>query len=113
MKRFLIIALPIIASIPFASPLLAQSRITTNSQMAREFVEISPYDLVTGSYQGRFKARGIPSAGRFIHAVRANKIGAKDLVEVAIAERRLTEETLNDTSYLNHVESILNNLDKN
>ena len=112
MKRFLIVAISMIAAMGSA-PALAQTQITTNSQIAREIIEISPYDLVTASYQGRFSNQGIPSAGRFISAIRSNKIQAQDLVKVAIAQRRLSEETLNDHSYLSHVESILDNLDRN
>ena len=112
MKRFLIVAVSMIAAMG-SVPALAQTQITTNSQIAREIVEISPHDLVTASYQGRFSNQGIPAAGRFLSAIRANKIKAQDLVEVAIAQRRLSEETLSDRSYLSHVESILDNLDRN
>ena len=112
MKRVSIIAISIVAAISSTS-VLAESKISANSQMAREVTEITPHDLVTGSYQGRFKDRGIPSASRFISAVRANKIKAKDLVEVAIAKGRLSESTLNDKGYLHHVKFIMNNLDRN
>lgn len=113
MKRFLIIAISMISAMGIASPTLAQSRVSINSQMTREIREISPYDLVSASYQGRFVNQDIPAAGRFISAVRANKIKAEDLVEVAIAQRRLSPETREDKAYLRHVKSILNNLDRN
>ncbi len=113
MKRLLIMTITTLTAMGIASPLLAQTTITTNTGMAREILEITPYDLVTGSYQGRFANQGIPSAGRFTTAVRTNKIQAEDLVEAAIAQRRLSAETLNDRSYISHVEAILNNLDRN
>lgn len=112
MKRFLIITISMIAAIG-AAPVLAQSQITTNSQTAREINTISPYDLVTAGYQGRFLDQDIPSAGRFISAVRSNKVQAEDLVNVAIARGRLPEETLQDKGYLRNVKFILRNLDKN
>jgi hypothetical protein len=94
-------------------PVLAESEISANTQTLKEMNEISPYDLVTGSYQGRFSDQGIPSANRFVYNVRANKIKAKDLVEVAIAEGRLPESSLNDKAYLHNVKSIMDTLDRN
>ena len=113
MKRFSIIAISMIAALGISSPLLAQEKISTSSQEARNIVEITPYNLVTASYQGRFVDQGIPSGGRFIAAIKANQIQAKDLVQIAISKGRLSESTLNDRSYLRHVKSIMNNLDKN
>lgn len=112
MKRSSIIALSIMLTLGSASSLMAKE-VTINTEEARKIVEISPYDLVTASYQGRFVDDGIPSGGRFIGAVRANKIKAEDLVETAIARRRLSQNALEDRSYLRNVRSILNNLDKN
>lgn len=112
MKRFLIIAMSAI-SVMFSTSALAESQISINSQAARKIAEITPYDLVTAGYQGRLSDRGIPSASRFVLAVRANKIRAEDLVKVAIAKGRLSESTLNDRAYLHHVKSIMSNLDKN
>lgn len=112
MRHLLIIAISMIAAMG-ATPSLAQSRITTNSQIGREIVQISPFDLVTRGYQGHFVDQDIPAAGRFISAVRANKIKAEDLVKVAIAKRRLPEKTLQDRTYLSHVKTILHNLDRN
>ena len=70
MKRVLVIAISMIATLGISSPLFAQERVTINSQEARNVVEINPYNLVTGSYQGRFVDQGIPSGGRFLAAGR-------------------------------------------
>ncbi len=113
MKRSLIIAISIMSSIGIASPILAQTRVSINSEMAAQVIKINPYDLVTAGYQGRFSNQGIPSAGRFTSAVRSNQIKAKDLVKVAISQRRLSAEALEDRAYLSHVQSILDGLDKN
>lgn len=113
MKRFLIIAISTISAIAVALPTLAQSRVSINSEMAREIREISPFDLVTASYQGRFVDRGIPAAAGFLAAVRANKIEAKDLVEVAVAQRRLSSGTLNDEAYISHVQTMMDHFDTN
>lgn len=113
MKRYLIIALTIASTLSFATPLLAQTRVSVNSKAAREIIEISPFDLVTAGYQGRFINQGIPAASKFLSAVRMNKIDAQDLVEVAIAQRRLSSEMLTNKSYLSSVQSILDNQDRN
>ena len=75
--------------------------------------EITPFNLVSGSYQGRFEGQGIPSYHSFLQAVRTDKIEAEDLVKSAIAAGRLSKETLTDSSYLNSVDALLDNLDKN
>ena len=113
MKRLLIITLSIISSTTLAIPVLAQPRVTINTEEARRIVEITPYDLVTSSYQGRFRDRGIPAAGGFISAINSNRIKAQDLVKVAIAEGRLSESTLKNKAYLHNVRSLMKNLDEN
>lgn len=113
MKRFLIIGISLLASLGLVSPVSAQEKTAINSDMVREINSISPFDLVTGSYQGRFVDQDIPSGGRFISAIRANKIHAEDLVEGAIAKGRLSEDKINDSAYLNHVRNLMNNLDSN
>ena len=61
----------------------------------------------------RFKKHGISSSGAFLSSIRSNKIQAEDLVKVAIVEGRLSEDSLNDRSYLSAVEFALDGLDKN
>ncbi|MDJ0742894.1 MAG: hypothetical protein QNJ32_05975 [Xenococcaceae cyanobacterium MO_167.B27] len=92
---------------------MANEIVRLNYVSRRNIVEITPFNLVTGSYQGMFKYQGIPSSASFITAILANRIDAEDLVRSAIAKGRLSEDTLNDTSYLNRVESLMNGLDKN
>ena len=113
MKRLLVIGISMIAALGISSPLLAQEKVTINSKEASNIIEINPYNLVTGSYQGRFVDQGIPSGGRFLAAVHAKKIDANDLVKTAISAGRLSEDAINDKSYLRHVKFMLNNLDKN
>lgn len=113
MKRFSLITLSAIATLGWASPSFAQSQVTINTQNPRPIVEITPYDLVTASYQGRFLAQGIPAASRFTTAVRNNKITSKDLVKTAIATGRLPETTINDQSYLRQVSNMIDNFHRN
>ncbi len=113
MKRLILSTLSALAFVSLAVPALAHEIVRLNSVSTRNIVEITPFDLVTGSYQGLFKDQGIPSSTSFITAIRTNRIDAEDLVRSAIAKGRLSQDTLNDTSYLNHVESLMNGLDKN
>lgn len=110
MKTILISTLSTILLSTMAVPALSQ--VSLNSSKTSDIVEITPFALVTGAYQGRFENQGIPSSGIFLNKIRTNKIDAEDLVKGAIAAGRLSENTLNDKSYLNSVESLIDNLDK-
>ena len=113
MKRFVISALSVLALSSLATPVVASEVVAVNSSTKNEIGQITPFRLVSGSYQGRFETQGIPSAGALVTAVNTNQIGAKDLVEGAIASGRLSEATLSDRGYLNSVDSLLNNLHSN
>ena len=104
MKRFsTLFILSAVAAWGIATPLLAQPR---------TIAEITPYDLVTASYQGQFTEQGVPSGSRFITATRLNQIGAEDLVQSAIEAGRLSETTLSDRRYLYRINSILVHLSR-
>ena len=111
MKRSLIVSLSTLVLSLVAAPAFANEVSAVNQNPTRSVVEITPFNLVTRSYQGYFADRGIPSNAAFLTAVRRGKVTAKDLVEKAIAEGRLAPETINDRAYLNSVDSHLNNLD--
>lgn len=113
MKLSSIITLSVLTTIGFSSPLLAQENVATNNQQAHNIVEISPSDLVSAAYQGRFTNQGIPSGSRFIGAIKTNKLQPRDLIKTAISAGRLSEATLNDRSYLNSVRTLADNLDTN
>lgn len=113
MKRLLITTLSAMALSSLVMPVAANEVAAVRSNSADNILKITPIDLVSGSYQGRFTKHGIPSSGAFLSSVRANQIQAEDLVKVAIAEGRLTEDTLSDRSYLSAVEFALDGLDKN
>ncbi|NEO13486.1 MAG: hypothetical protein F6K59_05540 [Moorea sp. SIO3F7] len=94
------------------TPVLA-SEIAANSTTSRNnIVEVKPFNLVYLGYQGYFAEQGIPSNAGFITAVKTKRITAKDLVASAIKRGRLSPETINDYTYLAHVNSQLSNLDR-
>ncbi len=110
MKRILIGTLSTILLSTIAVPALSQ--VSLGSRRNLNIVEITPFDLVTGAYQGRFENEGIPSNAVFLAKIRSNRISAEDLVQSAINAGRLSENTLYDQSYLSSVEAIMSNLDK-
>ena len=110
MKRLLISTLSVLTLSSLAISAFTNKAVAVEGNTS-ETNRITPFRLVSGSYQGRFKAQGIPSAGALITAVNTNRIDARDLVQGAIASGRLTEATLSDRGYLNSVNSLLENLD--
>ncbi|MDJ0904261.1 MAG: hypothetical protein QNJ55_36310 [Xenococcus sp. MO_188.B8] len=111
MKKIFIGTLSTILLASLAIPALAD-QITSGSSKTSNIIEITPFDLVTGAYQGRFEDQGIPSNADLLARIRSNKIGAEELVTSAISAGRLSENTLSDQSYLNSVEDLIYNLDK-
>ncbi|MGD1921666.1 MAG: hypothetical protein ACFCAD_23905 [Pleurocapsa sp.] len=112
MKRTLFATLSALALSLTAAPAFAGETVAVNSQSVNNIVEITPFNLVSRSYQGSFKDRSIPSYGSFVKAANGGRITAKDLVKVAIADGRLSPETINDRGYLRNVTSHLNSLDE-
>lgn len=111
MKRFSLLAISVITAWGFSTPLSAQSKAIDSQQIDR-VAEISPYDLVTASYQGRFIEQGIPSGSKLITATHINQIDAEDLVKGAISAGKLSEATLEDRGYLYRVELIIDHLSR-
>lgn len=75
-----------------------------------EASEIKPFNLVQLARKGYFKEHDIPSYSKLYSAIKSGNIEAEDLVKAAIAEGRLSPETLEDDGYLNTVEFKLNRL---
>ena len=113
MKRLVISTLSALALSSLVAPAFASEIAVANHKTTHNLKEITPFNLVSGSYQGRFTNQGIPSFNAFLQAIRTDRIEAEDLVQSAISVGRLSEETLNDSSYLNSVDALLDGLDKN
>ncbi|MGK7942948.1 MAG: hypothetical protein AB4058_00580, partial [Microcystaceae cyanobacterium] len=71
-----------------------------------------PFNLVGIAYQGFLADQGIPSAKSLIIAVNSGKVTAESLVSAAIAQGRLSPDTINDRSYLLVVERKLDGLNR-
>lgn len=92
----------------FPAPTLAESEIAAGSDtLTRNIVNITPFNLVYSAYQGRFTNLDIPSHIGFLHAVRANRINSQMLVQSAIDSGRLEPEKINDRTYLDDVQDLL------
>ena len=111
MKRSLLFSISALTLSLVAAPAFANEVAAVNQASTRSIVEITPFNLVRRAYQGYFADQGIPSNGAFSRAVSTRKVTAVDLVEKAIAQGRLTPETINDRAYINNVKSHLNTLD--
>ena len=55
-----------------------------------KITKISPANLISGAYQGRFIDKGIPSNSAFLTAVRGKRVEAEDLIAAAISSGRLS-----------------------
>ena len=111
MKRTLFIGLSALALSLTTAPAFANEIAAANIESRNNIVQITPFNLVTRSYQGAFVNQGIPSNGVFIGAINTGRITAEDLVNTAIASGRLAPETINDRAYLRNVTSHLRNFD--
>ena len=114
MKRALLTTISALTLTLTTAPAFASEIAAANIKSNRNhIIQITPFNLVTRSYQGAFVNSGIPSNGVFVGAVNRGQITARDLVETAIASGRLAPETINDRAYLRSVTSHLRNLDNN
>jgi len=68
---------------------------------------LQPFNTAFLAYQGYLKEQGIPSGGALISAYKIGSLTAKDVVQAAIRANKLPAQVLNDSSYLNAVESQL------
>lgn len=113
MKTSILISLSALTLSLVAVPTLANEISAINRTSTGSIVEITPFDLVYNAYQGYFSDSGIPGYANLIAAVNAGRVKAEDLVEEAIALRRLAPETIDDRAYLNSVAGLLDSLETN
>ncbi len=118
MKRLVISALSTVVFATLVAPAMAggsvafKKSLNTNVVATSVVSDITPFNLISGAYQGRFVRQGIPSGAIFLSRIRSNRIDAEDLVKAAIASNRLSEDTLQNEEYLDYVDSLLESLDR-
>ena len=113
MKTSILVSLSALALSLVATPTLAQE-ISQNGQISTgSTAVITPFDLVYGAYQGDFTNSEIPGYANFITAVNTGEVKAKDLVEEAIAKRRLPPDTIDNRGYLYSVDGLMRAIAQN
>ncbi|WP_375513864.1 hypothetical protein [uncultured Nostoc sp.] len=68
---------------------------------------LKPFDAAFLAYQGNLKAQGIPSGSALVSQYQIGSLTALDVVKAAVNAKKLPVQALNDTGYLNAVESQL------
>ncbi|MEL6441432.1 MAG: hypothetical protein AAFQ80_19535 [Cyanobacteria bacterium J06621_8] len=91
----------------FTLPVLAQD------DPLNQLQDITPTDLVSASYQGRFTDFGVPRHHALTTAFKSGTLSPESLVKSAIEAGRLAPETIDNQGYLNAVEDSLDNLTQN
>lgn len=114
MKRTIIGSLSILFIQVITVSSLQASTIRSNSgrsnhysSQTRDTKNVTPYDLAFLAYRGAFIKQGIPSYTALLSAHKSGKISARNLVQIAINQKKLSAQFLNDRAYLNAVESAL------
>ena len=110
-NKFLAIVLGLTSALGVATTANAGTKIYTPNfpivGMKTE-VEITPFNLVTGAYQGRFVDYGIASFAAFDQQVAIGKITGKDLVRAAYMDYRATyEDVTGQTDLIKDVDQFL------
>ncbi len=113
MKTTLLMSLSALTLSLVATPTFAKEISQNDPVSTGSIVEITPFDLVYGAYQGDYTNSGIPGYAKFTTAVDSGKVKAEDLVNEAIANRRLPPETIDDRGYLYSVDGLMRSLDNN
>ncbi|MEH1871106.1 hypothetical protein [Nostoc sp.] len=71
---------------------------------------LKPFDAAFLAYQGNLKAQGIPSGSALVSQYQTGSLTALDVVKAAVNAKKLPAEALNDTDYLNAVQSQMTSL---
>jgi len=121
MERLLLAAVGTILIATTATPpvLANKSKANSNLNIHQKITQnqvqknITPFNLVSLAYQGKFQTQGVGGYNSLITAIAFDEIRGKDLVQIGIDTGRLSAETINDSSYIGSVDSQLKKLPKN
>lgn len=89
---------------------LLTSMLVVPVAQARTF-ELTPFNLVNLARNGYLMDHGIPRFNLLSSRYRQGSISARDLVQAAINDNRLSSEVLQDQRYIQAVDNFLNDLD--
>lgn len=106
-----VVTISVAATLVSASPSLAQDLVVIKNNPNR-INKIAPVHLVQIGYQGFLSEQGVSSGAKFVADVNRGDITPETLVRSAIEKGRLSPETLNDSTYLNIIQSELDDLNR-
>lgn len=115
MERLLLAVVGTIFISATTTPPVMANKTAANSNVVQSQVQnnITPFNLVSLAYQGEFKNQGVGGYNSLLTAIRFGEIRGKDLVQHGIDTGRLSAETINNSGYINSVDSQLKKLSKN
>jgi hypothetical protein len=99
MKRFLVSSLSVLLLSVAVAP-----------GVKAETFQANPFQLVSLATQGYLQEYGIPKYSALVDAYSEGQITARDVIQAAINDNRVSADKLNDESYLSAVDNFLNNL---
>ncbi|MEH1770108.1 hypothetical protein [Nostoc sp.] len=103
----------IITSIAFIPGIAGAQAANTNNgggQINTDTKYLQPFNIAFLAYQGYLKEQGIPSGGALLFKYQSGNLTAKDIVQAAVKANKLPAQVLNDSSYLNALDSQLTSL---
>ncbi|MBD3884843.1 hypothetical protein IFO70_24205 [Phormidium tenue FACHB-886] len=68
-----------------------------------ETVEVTPFQLISLAQDGYLEDQGIPKGNLLVDEYQSGRITAEEIVQAAIKDNRLTEDTLSNQEYLRAV----------
>ena len=101
MFKILVLSTLMIPAVFTTAPLRAQN--LNDSTITDQSYDLTPRKLITLARHGRFLDQGIPSHSNFGNGIRSGRVTAERLVQSAIDQRRLPENSLSDRKYLEAV----------
>lgn len=101
MFKILITSTLMVTALLAAAPLKAQQ--LDKPKVSNQSYDLSPRELISLGRHGRFIDQGIPSHSNFGNGIRSGRVTAERLVQSAIDQSRLPENSLGDRKYLKAV----------
>ncbi|MEH1785607.1 hypothetical protein [Nostoc sp.] len=103
----------IVTSIAFIPGIASAQTANTNNgsgQINTDAKYLQPFNIAFLAYQGYLKEQGIPSGGALLFKYQGGSLTAEDIVQAAVKANKLPAQVLNDSSYLNALDSQLTSL---
>ncbi|MBF2068004.1 MAG: hypothetical protein IGS39_26845 [Calothrix sp. C42_A2020_038] len=109
MKRLIAVSISVFILFAANNPANAQTRhgkevsVSPTVQQNTSSRRLTPFHLVSLSYQGYLKNQGIPSYGSFVSEYHQSYFDARELVKAGIRANLLPADALTNQAYINAV----------